>query len=140
MTPLRDHVRDLARAVGPLGALVARVLAVGPQGVARLAVLVREGDALPDVATIGPWTEPVSVGGVSVRAVAVRAEIGRSLAATHDRHAAVRLASEPPRDGCVWALLYEPHGCAVLLARPSSVGGTGAPSSPRSAPTMRGAA
>jgi hypothetical protein len=62
VTELSPQVRAIVRDVAPLGALVARVLARGPQSVADLAVavLVPDGQALPQVQTIGPWTEPVS--------------------------------------------------------------------------------
>lgn len=137
MSGLPPHVLAVVRDVAPLGALVARALGQGPQGGERLCVVVPDGQALPSVQTIGPWTEPVSVGGSMVRAAAVRAKVARDLAATHSRSLAVKLASDPPA-GCSWALFYETNGCAVLCTRTlprSGAGGAAAntPTTPEAA-------
>lgn len=137
MSGLPPHVLAVVRDVAPLGALVGRALGQGPQGGERLVVVVPEGAALPDVATIGPWTEPAAVGGSMVRAAAVRAKAGRDLAARHSRALAVKLASDPPT-GCAWALFYEPHGCAVLCTR--TLPRSGAGSAPANTPTTPEAA
>lgn len=131
MTELSPQVRAIVRDVAPLGALVGRVLARGPQSVADLAVavLVPDGQALPQVQTIGPWTEPVMVGGSMLRAVAVRAKVARELAAGRDRRAAAHLAREAPQ-GCAWAIFYESSGVAVLCTRPVTRSGQSSPNTP----------
>lgn len=123
MSDLPAHVLAVVRDVNPLGALVGRVLGQGPQPVEggrdlAVAVLVPEGATLPQVATVGPWTEPVMVGGSMLRAAAVRSKVARELAATHSRNLAVKLSREAPQ-GCAWALFYESHGAAVLCTRPA---------------------
>jgi hypothetical protein len=117
-------VSAIVRDVGPLGALVGRVLgrvprAVGGEEVERqaVAVLAPDGAELPQVPTIGPWTEAVEVGGSRLRAAAVREKAARELAAGRDRRAAVKLATEPPR-GCAWAILWEARAVSVLCTRP----------------------
>lgn len=126
--------RDLARVVGEVLGRVPRPVEGEHQAVPLVAV---DGSPLPQVQTIGPWTEPVSVGGSMVRAAAVRAKVARDLAATHSRSLAVKLASDPPT-GCSWALFYETNGCAVLCTRTlprSGAGGAAAntPTTPEAA-------
>lgn len=107
--------RDLARVVGEVLGRVPRPVEGEHQAVPLVAV---DGSPLPQVQTIGPWTEPVAIGDRAVQVAAVRSKVARELAAAHDRRAAVKMASDPPA-GCVWALYLDGARVAVLCLRPS---------------------
>lgn len=109
---------ELARVVGEVLGRLPR--AVGSVEGEHLAVpLVAVVDVqLPQVATLGHWTEPVTVADRGVQVAAVRPLVARDLAAAHDRRAAVKMATDPPA-GCVWALYLDGARVAVLCLRPS---------------------
>ena len=118
--PVRAVVRDVAalgRLVGEVLGRLPRVVGSVEVGDQAVPVIVPLGHGLPDVATLGRWTEPALIGGQWVRVAAVRVALARELAARRDRHLAAALARPAP-NGCVWALWYDLDGCAVLCTRP----------------------
>jgi hypothetical protein len=96
---------DLARAVTEVLGRVPRLVGGGEVEHQAVPLVVVEGTAL-DVATVGPWTATVDVYDRKVKVAAVRASAARTLAASHDRKAAVHLNREAPA-GCVWALYLD---------------------------------
>lgn len=144
-SPLPPHLSaavrsaELARVVAEVLARVPRPADI-PRNVGLVwPVLCPEPVALPQVATVGPWSPAVEVAEPSgasrrIRVAAVKAATVRELAWSIDRNAAVHFARELPDDGCVWALYLDaaPASVAVLclrVARPSR-----SPSSPRPTP------
>lgn len=121
---------ELARVVAEALGRVPRSIDGGHLAVPLVAV---DGSPLPQVQTIGPWTEPVMVADRAVKVAAVRSLAARDLAASHDRRAAVKLASDPPA-GCVWALYLDGARVAVLCLRPAVTrSGQSSPNTPEAA-------
>ena len=124
---VRSH--DLAVVVGQVLDRVPHVPGIPRNVELALPVVVPEPVSLPQVATIGPWSEPVVVkeradrsnvtGQRVVRVAAVKTATVRAIAWEIDRAAAVRFTREPPR-GCIWCLYLDafPASAAVLCLRP----------------------
>ncbi len=116
---------ELARVVGQVLGQVPRPVDLPANVELAWPVMVPEPVSLPQVQTIGPWSEPVEVAEPSgasrrVRVAAVKAATVRSIAWEIDRNAAVRFTRELPDDGCVWALYLDATplpACAVLCLR-----------------------
>ena len=125
---VRSH--DLAVVVGQVLDRVPHVPGIPRNVELALPVIVPEPVSLPQVQTIGPWSEPVVVkeraermgvtGQRVVRVAAVKTATVRAIAWDIDRAAAVRFTREPPR-GCIWGLYLDATpvaSCAVLCLRP----------------------